>query len=414
MVTARLPRRQRAGGHAPRRALGVAVVASAVFCSAADAPLTTAGVLVTNPEQPVARGHDRNPTVLWLALDGSPTEAQLKEAAAHDRVVVLNSWETHALHEIKRLNPHVTVLVYKSISATRSDPAGPLEASGVRYADARPEWFARSAVTGQRLEWREFPPNYQMTVWLPAYQDAWAAAVQQEVMQAGWDGVFADDAVSRVDAHVSVPMVGCSSDLEMRAAVAALVTKAGRALVARGKVLVPNVADASTYDGWWSRLAKFGGGFEEYLAHVGPDPLSGFVTSERDGAWLRQAALLGETALPLAHTDAADDDDTSFAYGLATFWVAGGGRGAFSVTPPGVHGAVHRRVEQGWDLGDPTGPAKAVGGAYVRAFSSGFVAVNPTLSTVRVAVPPGMVDADGAYSSSVELRPHRSLISRRA
>jgi hypothetical protein len=55
-----------------------------------------------------------------------------------------------------------------------------------------------------------------------------------------------------------------------------------------------------------------------------------------------------------------------------------------------------------------------VGGAYVRAFSSGFVAVNPTSSTVRVAVPTGMVDADGAYSSSVELRPHGGLIFRSA
>jgi len=407
-------RRRPADGWVQRRALGACVAAVAVLCGAAHAPLVGPGSVATGPSPVEASGADPgdNPPVLWLELDGSPTQGQLEDAAAHDRVVVLNAWETAALHELKRLNSQVTVLVYKDISATRSDATRPLEASGVRYRDARPEWFARSQLTGQRLEWREFPHNYQMAVWLAAYQQAWASTVGKEVVREGWDGVFADDAVARVDAHVEAPMVGCSTDMQMRAAVSALVETAGRTLVARGKLLVPNVADASVHDGWWPRLTRFGGGFEEYLAHVGPDPATGFVTSVTDGGFLRQLSLLSATAFPLAHTDAVDADDTSFRYGLATFWVAGAGRGAFSVTPPGVYGPVRRHLEQDWNLGQPVQPAVSVGGAFVRRFSSGFAAVNPTAGTVQVDVPEGMVDASGKHSSSVALPAHHGAIYR--
>ena len=63
-------------------------------------------------------------------------------------------------------------------------------------------------------------------------------------------------------------------------------------------------------------------------------------------------------------------------------------------------------------LGAPTGPYRGAGGAFVRDFANGFVAVNPTTASTAVTVPAGSyLDQDGkSVSGTLTLGAHRGAI----
>jgi hypothetical protein len=396
-----------------RRVAAVAV-AALLAGAAATAGSTSAGASAPAPAVGVV-----NPPALWMQLNETPTEAQLQFAAKHYRVAVFNAWQLPALKRLKELNPAITVLVYKCLSSTRSyrgAHAGgvdaPLLPTGVGYGEAAPEWFATDTA-GQRIEWGPYPGHWQMAMWDPAYQDRWVQNVTREVVANGWDGVLADNAFTTLKYYTSAQLSGGRTDADLRSAVEALVAKAGTSLRGNGKLLVPNISDARLHAGRWDRLSAYGGGFEEQFLHWGSDPATGYVGDWRSGGWSVQAAQITSAGLPLARTSAGPNDVRPYRYGLASFWIAGGGKGAFTAVLPDQYGGTPLRTEQTWDLGAPLSGPVRVGTAWTRTFAGGFVAANPSETTPAVVtVPPGMVDADGAAGGTLTLPPLTGVLYR--
>ena len=356
---------------------------------------------------------------LWYAIGDTPTAAAVDAAALTYAVVVLNPWETWALRRIKQLAPSVTVLVYKCLSSTRSYHVGPLPPTGVGHAEAEqdPAWFATDTA-GRRIEWGPYPGHVQMAVWDDAYQARWTANVVEEVVAAGWDGVLADNDLATLRWYSPAVLSGTASQAEtdtlLKLGLDGLVETAGRALNARGKLLVPNISDARLQPGRWRSHAAYGGGMEENFVHWGTDPSTGFLADWTPGGWVDQTAQL-DAGLSLAVTRAAAGDTRTLLYGWASTLVRGGPDDLWtpSTTPAGDYTRPESLPEMRLDIGSPTAAAvRQVSGVWTRGFARGWAAVNPTTQAVTVGLPKGAVDADGRRLTSLRLGPTSGAVLR--
>jgi hypothetical protein len=366
---------------------------------------------------PVAHAAEKNPPALWYKTSGSPTDAEITAAATRYSVVILNPWETAALRKLKALNPTITVLAYKCLSSTRSYSGAVINGqdaavlpTGVGYVEANsahPEWFATDT-SGNRVQWGSYPGHWQMAVWNAGYQARWATNVANEMVASGFDGVLADNALTRMrSSYFTGTLAGAPTKEALQAGERALLAAAGAKLHAVGKLLVPNISEARLYPGLWADWTGLGdGGMEENYAHWGtnPDDVGSYLWDWGSNGWSAVQNQLTTPGLNLAVTRSVDSDNRSYRYGLASFLIGGGGKGAFEAVDD--YRKAPLRPEQAWQLGAPTTGVARVGAAYTRTFASGFAAVNPSsTATVTVPVPAGMVDASGASVTSVTLGP---------
>ncbi|QJY47019.1 putative glycoside hydrolase [Pseudonocardia broussonetiae] len=365
--------------------------------------LVLAGACAAGAAAPRGPAGDR--CALWYGIGDTPTDAELDDAAGRYGVVVLNAWETAALRRIKDRAPDTTVLVYKDLSSTR-DYAGALRGpgedaerlpTGVGFARAEreePGWFARDSA-GARIEWGPYPQHWQMAVWDPSYQRAWAQDVTAEAVEQGWDGVFADNDFASLRFYSDAVLEGtadaAATDRLVRDGLDGLVTTAGEHLAAEGKVFVPNVSEARLFPGRWTTHSRFGGAMDENFALRGDD---GLLTWQGAG-WTELLATAADpdrlTLLVTAGGEAQARTGDAAAALLAapgTCWSAS--------TEPGYLVPEWTRTQE-LTLGATRGPAReAGGGVWVREFARGWAAVNPTTGAVDVDPPAGLATADGA------------------
>ncbi|MGY1690872.1 putative glycoside hydrolase [Geodermatophilus sp. SYSU D01105] len=353
----------------------------------------------------------------WYAIGDRPTEQEIDAAPSRYGVVVLNSWETWALERLKQRDPSVVVLVYKDLSSTRSYHTGPQPPTGVGHAEADPSWFAVDGA-GERIEWDPYPGHWQMAVWDPAYQQRWVDDVVEEVVSAGWDGVLADNDLSTLRWYDSALLAGTTSaeetDAQVRRGLDGLVTRAGEALRAHGRLLVPNVSDARLHEGRWAAHAAFGGAMEENFVHWGTDPGSGHVWDWGQSGWVTQTGQLTAPGLALTVTRAARGDTRTLLYGYASTLVRGDERDFWtpSTTPAGDYSEPEALDEMTIPLGPAADAVREPSGVWTRRFASGWAAVNPTQATVTVVPPRGTVDGNGRKVTSVSLRPVSGAVFR--
>lgn len=185
---------------------------------------------------------------------------------------------------------------------------------------------------------------------------------------------------------------------------------AGRALNGVGKLLVPNIAESRREPGRWRRHAAYGGGFDEVWLAYGPEQCFDPTTA------LAQASQVTGPGITIVRT-ASDGTNThrNFAYGLAAFWVFGGGAGtAYTATGHDQYSATPFIPQLNWDLGRPVERIKVVGNGRSRRFTNGWAAMNlndrPT-ARVTFTVPPGLHDVRGrAAPRRVTLAPHAGVL----
>lgn len=349
----------------------------------------------------------------WLRYGAALTQEQVAFAVDHYRVAALQPWEVAAARLLKQARPDMTVLAYKCLSSTRSYESGPVFTSGVDFEEAEEageHWFAHRADGQTRVEWSTYPGHWQMAVWEPEYRQRWCDNVVDELAESPWDGVLADNDVFDDYYGLQPPLEGDRGMAEIREGLDALVLQAGPQLNDVGKILVPNIAESRREPGRWARHAGFGGGYEEvYLAWAADSYLE-----PRDAA--EQAAQAAGPGLTIMRT-ASDgtDDHPNVLYGLAAFWVFGGGQGgAYAATAHDGYDVTPYVPQLDWDLGEPTEPARQRGNGWSRTFSDGFAAVNLNSRRrreVSYSVPEGLVDADGAPApSKVSLKPHTGAV----
>lgn len=361
------------------------------------------------PPKPLA------PCAWWYGIGEPPTDDELRTAAQRYDVIVLNATETAAMRTLHELNPQVKVLVYKDLSSTRNY-AGAVEGnndatwlpSGIGYYAAQrnhPEWFALDTA-GRRIEWRGYPKHWQMTVWDPAYQQAWADAVTQEVTREGWDGVLADNDFNSLSYYSSAILAGTANAAEtdrmLRDGLDAFLTVAGSALQKAGKMLVPNVSETHLIPGRWTAHSRFSGAMEENFGFR-DDGGSGELLTFQGNEWkeLRAQAALGESWLLLI-TRTRDSRQERAGFASAALLA-----GPYTCWTPAT---TNTYLDPEWSGLQDTNLGEAVdaatrqpNGVWTRQYTGGWVAVNPTSATQRITPPPGLVDLKGEAVSEVEL-----------
>lgn len=349
----------------------------------------------------------------WLRYGTPLDDRQINFAIDHYRVVVLQPWETVAADRLKSARPDMIVLCYKCLSSTRSYEPGPIFSSGVDYLEAEEageDWFAHRADGTTRVEWANYPGHVQMATWNPEYRERWCDNVVDDLEDSPWDGVMADNDVFDDYYGLRPPLEGGRMMADLRRALDEFVPQAGARLNAIDKLLVPNIAEARREPGRWARHAAFGGGFEEVFLAWQPDE---YLDPPSALQQCGQAAGPGVTILRTA-TDGTDEHP-NFLYGLAAFWVFGGGGGTgFTATAHDGYDDTPYIPQLEWELGTPLETPQARGNAYSRRFTRGWAAVNLNnrrRREVSFQVPGELIGVDGHPAPErVTLQPHHGVL----
>ena len=350
------------------------------------------------------------------------------------------SWR--AARYLKKHAPQMVVLAYKCLSSTRSYEPGPIYSSGLSFAQAvslansGKDFFAHR-LNGDRIEWKGYSKHYQMQVWNPGYRWYWVDSVVREMRDSPFDGVMGDNDVENDYYGLNLPIQGVPSMTTIREGLDRLVASAGAELNGIGKILVPNIAESRLRWGKWERHSAYGGGFEEVWLGWGPNDylaspyavmqgrdiargsggdvsLGVYLTGLKRGASTQKKVTILRTPLsdrksPLTGTD------ENFLYGLAGFWVFGGGTfTGISATHHDAYDEIPHAPELTFDLGDAAGGIVVQGTVQTRTFTRGWAALNTGSKDVTVKVPSNLVDAaNRPVPSSFTLRAHQGVVYRR-
>ena len=388
----------------PRRlaALVLAVAASVAggtgtSTGAAAGPLPSTGILRINGD---------------LAAVSRPAQYQY---------VILNSDQHALIPQLKAANPGLKALVYKDMAATVSwAAAGAHLPTGVGYAEANashPEWFLTDT-TGARIEWCDYPGDWQMDVGSQAYQDAWAAGVAADLKAHGWDGVMVDDTNASQAWHLCGRTIAkYPTDAAYAAATRSFLARVGPALRGQGFLVVPNIYlpwSPSAADVWSDWISFTSGAVLEYWSKWGKGPTQHFA--DADWTYRQQFLALTQRAgkVFLGITYAPADDVRSMRYARASFLLDWDGGPSALVFEPGK-GVDPGAGEWTADIGTPSGARRQAGGAWRRDYSAGTVLVNPSASAAAtVEVGGRYVLPDGSAPGSVTLPPTSGLVLRSA
>ncbi|MFC3890527.1 putative glycoside hydrolase family 15 protein [Lentzea rhizosphaerae] len=375
-----------------RRFAAVAFVLLSSACTVSEAtePIVTGPV-----PKPLA------PCAWWYGIGDSPSSWELKAAAKHYDVVVLNAWETAAMRKLHELNPKMKVLVYKDFSSARNYEGAIVAGrdakylpTGVGYFAAEqqhPEWFAIDT-KGQRIEWAGYPKHWQMTVWDPAYQKSWADAVVAEVLREGWDGVLADNDFSSLKYYSPAVIAGTAdtagTDRLLRDGLDGMLALAGDALEKSGKMLVPNVSESQLTPGRWSAHSRYAGAMEENFGLRGDDGTGELITFQGNQFKEQRAqAALGESWLLLVtHTKSEQEERV----GYASAALLASPHTCWTRADPDYKNP-YWSLYQDARLGEAVETANRLpSGVWNRRYSNGWVAVNPTKTSVLLTPPAGL------------------------
>jgi hypothetical protein len=353
----------------------------------------------------------------WVRYQDPVTPDQVEFAIDHYRAAILQPWEQEVAARLKDARPDMTVLAYQCLSSTRDYEPGPIYTSGVCLEEAEESgehWFAHR-LDGSRIQWNGYGGHWQMATWEEEYQQRWCDNVGDLLEDSPFDGVMADNDVFDDYYGIDPPIEGGRTMADLREALGRLVPRAGRHLQEMGKLLVPNIAESRREPGRWERHAAYGGGFEEVWLAWGPDDHLDPQTA------LAQMAQLHGPGLTIVRV-ASDgtDDHPNFRYGLAAYWVFGGGEAdaAYTATSHDGYSGTPFVPELDWDLGRPLEEPRQRGNGWSRRFADGFAAVNLNggrRRSVRFPVPDGLADRDGRLvEGSVVLAPHEGIVLRKA
>ncbi|MET9626284.1 putative glycoside hydrolase family 15 protein [Lentzea sp. NPDC006480] len=391
------------------RLLAVLLVFTASACTYLPVSDRAAQDSLAPPDPSIVSGpHPKPlaPCAWWYGIGAKPTSLQLKFAAEHYSLVVLNAWETGALRRLRQLNPKVKVLVYKDFSSTRNYPGtvdNGVDATylptGLGFAateKAHPDWFALDTAD-KRIEWAGYEKHWQMTVWTEAYQRAWTKSVVDEVVREGWDGVLADNDFSSLRFYSPAVLKGTAdveaTDRLLRDGYDSFLGIAGDELQKAGKMLVPNVSESHLRPGRWTAHSRYDGAMEENFG-LRDDGGGAELLTFRGNEFkeLRAQAALGESWLLLVTHTASPREER---VGYATAALLAGPYTCWNGASPDYKNPSWSQYQEA-GLGEAVEAANRMpNGLWTRAYSNGWVVVNPTSTAVQVTPPAGLVDING-------------------
>jgi hypothetical protein len=356
----------------------------AIFIATAALMLTMAGIAQAGPV-----------SYTRAAYDSAAATADWSQAPSRQSYVVLQSWETKRMQELKAKNPSLKILVYKNLSFAAEKKLS-TSSTGVskQEAEANPDWFLKN-LAGEPISSDGYKWLWAMDVGNPAYQQRWADNVIAEVQAQGWDGVFLDDVNPTMKYHYDVTQVAkYPTDAAYTAAMESALAYVGPRIQSGGKLAIANFAAwveyGSIHNSW---LQYVNGALDEMFAKWGRNSGEGYRSESQ---WTQQleevkyAASQGKQFIGFTQGSAGETQAARFGFG--TILLGTNGTASYAFTPD--YAGEAWLPEYDYDLGAPTaGETRDGNGVHRRTFEKGLVLVNPTSSTQTVSF-------GGTYSGS--------------
>ena len=378
-----------AGVPAAGKAAGTSAAAKA---DGAPAAATPAGASAT--AEAIAAGNVRN-----FLLDFDGNAYGWATVAPQYQGIAVNAWDGAWLAQIHAASPATKVYVYKSLIDTRSQdcgsnpgggspcivggkicPAGvqdaPNLASGMGFCWAwrhHRNWFLTSA-SGNLIPLAGYPDTYMMDFGLAAYQQTWLRNVAASAKSAGFQGVFADNAIITTGYGVSVKY---QTDAAVQSAMSSMLARVGPALRADGFKVLANLGNNNVYPALWGKWLHYVSGFQNEFWGFWPgnSPQNGWyqwITHEVKACARRQKVCefhAGDHSIPLPQAQQN--------YLTATLLLFTNGRQYLAYAGDSPPSPQIR-------LGAATGPAhRTRNGLWRRRFACGSVTVRPAGDGMR-------------------------------
>ena len=293
------------------------------------------------------------------------------------------------LAQVKQHKPSVKGLMYRELFCVLQEEAALGESVGhYRWILAHhPKWFQRDA-QGRMVEVPDYPGRWMMDLGNPEWQQFWIDQTLPDVVAGGWDGVFVDDALTKVRAHNLPPLAGYPDDASLQQAVYQFLTRISTAFHKAGKLVIANVSTSYDFPGLWERWLEVTDGLtEEHFA--GEGWTWGSKVAQRQLEAMRRAERMGKWML--VETDGSWEDRDRMRNSLAAYLVAAGTRSYWSYRPEGrSHGPMRN---PSWDvhLGRPLEDPEVHDGVWQRRFEHGLVGINTTTSPHKLLTDSGPI-----------------------
>ena len=351
---------------------------------------------------------------VFEAIGSNASFPSSSTAAARNGYVVLQAWQTERMHELKRENPNLKVLVYKNLgfSAQGAGPEGKYS-SGVGYEQAKPAWFLKNT-SGQSFTGENYSWLWAMDVGNREYQEKWAENVVGELTSEGWDGVELDDACGTMKYHYDPSKIAkYPSDAKYAAAMESALAYIGPKIMATGKLAIPNFAcwveEPAMYNSW---LQYVSGGIDEMFVKWGSAAGEGYRGSYQWQVQVEEARYANQHGkVFIGFTQGAVGDTQAARYGYASLLMGSESAALSSYAYTPDYETEQWLPEYEYELGAPTEAAtEGSGGVFHRQFTDGLVLVNPT-SSARTVSFGGTYSGSGLENAtSATLQPDSALV----
>ncbi len=321
------------------------------------------------------------------------------EASRYQFITIAGNqhWLVPVLHA---LNPNLKILLYQSIVNTNANDYSymPTVTGCTAYRDnllAHPSWFLHDQ-HGQLINEPNTTDRYVMDVGNPAYQQQCATGAAALAKQYGFDGVFWDVVIGRIDWLVSpgISVPEYPTGASWLAAMTSALDYVAPAIRRQGLISIGNVAGAPNATVWENWAGVLDGVEEESWTDgkLGPGQQIPFwKTKLAELAWTQ-----ANGKFELVHS--YNGSETENTYGLASMLLAAHGTASYETSNTNYLSNENWFPEypQAQALGAPAGPYSILrNGVYERAFSNGIVLVNPSATRM-----PSFSLGGGLYSGS--------------
>lgn len=315
------------------------------------------------------------PLLAEPAAEPSSQEQVCRLATIYSNVVLAPEWDD-AASRLRAIDPDLGIWERRTLllSCAGCHSAG-LDLDEVR--DDHPDWVLHDA-DGREVHVAGHPGQVLMDFGDPEYQAAWEDAVDHQLASAGWTGVLIEDARNDLplsgdplDPRTGQPM----TDADRARYLAEALALVRGALKTDGFSLVANNDPPQVVD-----EAQIGS-----TDAVMAEGLLGGFAARRGAAWQQlfdYYRAAGDRHVGSWVSDAGEPDADSL-FGLASYLLVAGPLSSYG--PPKNPADPLYAIE----LGAPTDDATAVGGAWMRTFEHGAVAVAPGDEAASVRLPDG-------------------------
>jgi hypothetical protein len=362
-----------------------------------------------------------SPTTGVFRICTGCSEHGLSEGSRYS-YVVLHTWQSNRIPELKADNPNIKVLVYKDASVTASyackngvDEA--LLPTGVGYCfsdQKHPEWFLLDTYS-KRIQSCSWSSLWLMDVGSATYQQAWLDNVATEAKARGFDGVMLDDVNQSQSGHLCGKTIAkYPQTAHFTAAMSSFMAKVGPGLKSKGLLVMPNIFIANWWEpsgiaAWDSFLSSSSGAVQEYFTKWSMNAEQWFTD---DGGYhndwtyrqefLKRTQAAGKIFVGLTYAPSTDQRSMRYARGsFLADWNGGPSALAFEPTTPEAQDPYHAVWTK--DMGSPLAPKFKVGLAWRRNFTGGVIVVNPSTSQQTVALGGTYITLNGTKVTSITL-----------